>query len=106
VPITAANPFKWRHYPGDIIMWCVRWYLRYPHLGGTNGGDDQGERSSHQPPLCVAIRWGGGESKPLAGFYLSLCPNGSPANLPSRAHSRRLRAAVTEEAKIQVSGAA
>jgi hypothetical protein len=30
VPITAANPFKWRHYPGDIIMWCVRWYLRYP----------------------------------------------------------------------------
>jgi transposase-like protein len=30
VPITASNPFKWRHYPGDIIMWCVRWYLRYP----------------------------------------------------------------------------
>jgi transposase, IS6 family len=30
VPITAADPFKWRHYPGDIILWCVRWYLRYP----------------------------------------------------------------------------
>jgi transposase-like protein len=30
LPITASNPFKWRHYPGDIIMWCVRWYLRYP----------------------------------------------------------------------------
>jgi IS6 family transposase len=30
VPITACNPFKWRHYPGDVIMWCVRWYLRYP----------------------------------------------------------------------------
>jgi IS6 family transposase len=30
VPITAANPFKWRHYPGEIIMWCVRWYLCYP----------------------------------------------------------------------------
>jgi transposase-like protein len=30
VPITAADPFKWRHYPGNIIMWCVRWYLRYP----------------------------------------------------------------------------
>jgi hypothetical protein len=51
-------------------------------------------------------RWGGGESKPLAGFYLSLCPNGSPAKLTSRAHSRRLRASVAEEAKIQVSGAA
>ena len=30
MPITAANPFKWRHYPGDIILWCVRWYLRHP----------------------------------------------------------------------------
>jgi IS6 family transposase len=30
VPITASNPFKWRHYPGDVILWCVRWYLRYP----------------------------------------------------------------------------
>ncbi len=30
MPITAADPFKWRHYPGDIILWCVRWYLRYP----------------------------------------------------------------------------
>jgi transposase-like protein len=30
LPITASNPFKWRHYPGDIILWCARWYLRYP----------------------------------------------------------------------------
>ena len=30
MPITAGNPLKWRHYPGDIILWCVRWYLRYP----------------------------------------------------------------------------
>jgi transposase, IS6 family len=30
VPITPANPVKWRHYPGDIILGCVRWYLRYP----------------------------------------------------------------------------
>src|SRR5262249_13278034 len=28
--ITASNPFKWRHYPGEIILWCVRWYLRFP----------------------------------------------------------------------------
>jgi len=51
-------------------------------------------------------RWGGGESKPLAGFYLSLRPNRSPTNLTSRARSRRLPASVTEEAKIHVSGAA
>jgi transposase-like protein len=30
VPVTASNPFKWRHYPGDVILWCVRWYLRFP----------------------------------------------------------------------------
>lgn len=30
LPITASNPFKWRHYRGDIILWRVRWYLRYP----------------------------------------------------------------------------
>lgn len=28
--VTASNPFKWRHHPGDIILWWVRWYLRLP----------------------------------------------------------------------------
>ena len=23
------NPFKWRHYQPEIILLCVRWYLRY-----------------------------------------------------------------------------
>jgi transposase, IS6 family len=23
------NPFKWRHYEAEIILLCVRWYLRY-----------------------------------------------------------------------------
>jgi transposase, IS6 family len=23
-------PFKWRHFQADIILLCVRWYLRYP----------------------------------------------------------------------------
>jgi IS6 family transposase len=22
-------PFKWRHFEGDMILLCVRWYLRY-----------------------------------------------------------------------------
>ena len=26
---TMTNPFKWRHYRGEIILLCVRWYLRY-----------------------------------------------------------------------------
>jgi hypothetical protein len=23
------NPFKWRHYQGEIIVLCIRWYVRY-----------------------------------------------------------------------------
>src|SRR6476646_5515716 len=24
------HPFKWRHFQSEIILLCVRWYLRYP----------------------------------------------------------------------------
>lgn len=27
--MNPANPFKWRHYEGEIILLCIRWYLRY-----------------------------------------------------------------------------
>ncbi len=27
--MTEQNPFKWRHFQADIILLCVRWYLRY-----------------------------------------------------------------------------
>ena len=30
MPITEANPFKGRQYPGQVIVTAVRWYLRYP----------------------------------------------------------------------------
>jgi hypothetical protein len=30
MPITPTNPFKGRHFPGEVILLCVRWYLRYP----------------------------------------------------------------------------
>ncbi|GHO97586.1 hypothetical protein KSF_076340 [Reticulibacter mediterranei] len=23
------NPFKWRHFQADLILLCIRWYLRY-----------------------------------------------------------------------------
>jgi transposase-like protein len=55
VPITAANPFKWRHYPGDIIMWCVRWYLRYP-LSVAQMAEMTRERGLASSPSCV-WRW-------------------------------------------------
>lgn len=28
--MTSKFPFKWRHYLPEIILMCVRWYLRYP----------------------------------------------------------------------------
>jgi transposase, IS6 family len=30
MPITTTTPFKGRHFPGEVILLCVRWYLRYP----------------------------------------------------------------------------
>jgi IS6 family transposase len=27
--VAESDPFKWRHYRGEIILLCVRWYLRY-----------------------------------------------------------------------------
>src|SRR5215204_5005986 len=27
--LDQENPFKWRHYAPEIILLCVRWYLRY-----------------------------------------------------------------------------
>jgi len=26
----TLTPFKWRHFQAEIILLCVRWYLRYP----------------------------------------------------------------------------
>jgi len=28
--MNPKHPFKWRHFQSDIIVLCVRWYLRYP----------------------------------------------------------------------------
>ncbi len=28
--MTEQHPFKWRHFQAEIILLCVRWYLRYP----------------------------------------------------------------------------
>jgi transposase, IS6 family len=27
--MTRPSPFKWRHFEAEIILLCVRWYLRY-----------------------------------------------------------------------------
>jgi transposase-like protein len=27
--MVEQHPFKWRHFEAEIILLCVRWYLRY-----------------------------------------------------------------------------
>ncbi|GAC1407249.1 MAG: IS6 family transposase [Ktedonobacteraceae bacterium] len=27
--MTEQNPFTWRHFQADVILLCIRWYLRY-----------------------------------------------------------------------------
>src|SRR3546814_8207905 len=26
----TMTDFKWRHFQGDVLLWAVRWYCRYP----------------------------------------------------------------------------
>jgi transposase-like protein len=55
LPITASNPFKWRHYQGDIILWCVRWYLRYP-ISLAHMAEMAAERGLSVTASCI-WRW-------------------------------------------------
>src|SRR5215471_1150929 len=53
--ITASNPLKWRHYPGDIILWCVQWYLRFP-ISFAHMAEMALERGLFIHPSCI-WRW-------------------------------------------------
>ena len=30
--MNTSNAFKWRHFQAEIILLCVRWYLRVRHV--------------------------------------------------------------------------
>lgn len=55
MPITASNPFKGRQYPGEVIVLCVRWYLRYP-LSYEHVSELLAERGVEVDPSCI-WRW-------------------------------------------------
>ncbi len=38
--MSEQHPFKWRHFESEIILLCVRWYLRYSAPLSRPGGDD------------------------------------------------------------------
>jgi len=55
MPITTNNPFKGRQYPGDVIVLCVRWYLRY-QLSYEHVSELLAERGVEVDPSCI-WRW-------------------------------------------------
>src|SRR5215471_2168359 len=55
MPITPTNPFKGRHYPGEVIVLCVRWYLRYP-LAYEHVSEILAERGVDVDASCI-WRW-------------------------------------------------
>jgi IS6 family transposase len=55
MPITPSNPFKGRHFPGEVILLSVRWYLRYP-LAYDHVAELLAERGVAVDPSCI-WRW-------------------------------------------------
>ncbi len=49
------NIFKWKHYQSDIILLCVRWYLKYP-LSYRNLEDMMAERGLSVVHTTI-MRW-------------------------------------------------
>ena len=55
MPITPNNPFKGRQHPGEVIILCVRWYLRYP-LSYEHVAELLAERGVEVDASCI-WRW-------------------------------------------------
>jgi DDE domain len=55
MPITPNNPFKGRQHPGEVIILCVRWYLRYP-LSYEHVAELVAERGVEVDASCI-WRW-------------------------------------------------
>ena len=53
--MNQPSPFKWRHFEAEIILLCVRWYLRYP-LSYRHLEEMMGERGLHVDHTTV-YRW-------------------------------------------------
>src|SRR5271154_967592 len=55
MPSTANDPFKGRQHPGELIILCVRWYLRYP-LSYEHVAELMSERGVEVDASCI-WRW-------------------------------------------------
>src|ERR1700680_4776840 len=55
MPINPHSPFKGRQFPGEVIVLCVRWYLRYP-LSYEHVAELVAERGVEVDASCI-WRW-------------------------------------------------
>jgi transposase, IS6 family len=55
MPARSVNPFKGRHYSGEVILLAVRWYLRYP-LAYQHVAEMLAERGLAVDASCI-WRW-------------------------------------------------
>ena len=55
MPITPDDPFHWRHYEGEVILCCVRWYLDLP-LSYRHVAKLMRERGLSTHHTCI-FRW-------------------------------------------------
>ncbi len=53
--MSSSSPFKWRHFEGEIILLCMRWYLRYA-LSYRDLEEMMGERGV-QVDHTTIFRW-------------------------------------------------
>lgn len=44
--MAEQHPFKWRHFQAEIILRCVRWYVRYA-LGYRDLEEMMSARAAH-----------------------------------------------------------
>jgi hypothetical protein len=54
MPIVVHNPFKGRQYLGEVIILCVRWYLRYP-LSYEHLSDLVASEASKWTPVAFGV---------------------------------------------------
>ena len=47
--MNQPNPFKWLHFEAEIILLCVRWYLRYSASLQRPRRDDAGTGTAGRP---------------------------------------------------------
>ncbi|GHO97448.1 hypothetical protein KSF_074960 [Reticulibacter mediterranei] len=53
--MSHQHPFKWRHYQAEVIVLCVRWYLRYALSYRESSRNHEGAGAAYQSQHDVPL---------------------------------------------------